>query len=372
MEARLKQAVELLERYGSSTDLAKGYVALADWATGRGRPDEGLKWLSMADGGLRIGSSAPSISPEILWSRGNTRVELGDEGGVADLTAAIEAFESAGHPDEANRVREDLAYCRILTLGPVGATEGLLDMTATLGRRGFRVQEAWARTNLCDAAFDAGRWDECLEEIGWQLAAAIRVGQPNLHVWAESYRVAILSARGSLTEAIDVEECARKARSAPLDAAVRSLASCAVARQAAGDDEASASYLSEVERLTSGSGVSIRTLVLTACLRICREADAGLLAERLLLGLETPSAPRMRAAILTARSTLCEMRGTFGEALAGYQEAIPFGCLVVALWSLPTRATHPVDPSSSLEGIPKHERCCSMPHPRSGPWQPGL
>ena len=134
-----------------------------------GRSEDSLRWAERA---LEL-PRTETVALMALHLRGNARCEIGDLGGVDDLRRALEIAEASG-------VAIDIVTSYSYLLEWVGLEDGpstgLPMNRATVDlcrRRGIEGQGMWSRAEGLWLRFDAGLWDELLDEV----AGPRRVGR---------------------------------------------------------------------------------------------------------------------------------------------------------------------------------------------------
>ena len=166
----LEQAIALVEHdAGAQEVLAELYACRSEAEMFAGRSEDSLRWAERA-----LELPAPRRSPLMaLHLRGNARCETGDLGGVDDLRRALEIAEGSG-------VAIDIVTSYSYLLEWVGLEDGpstgLPMNRATVDlcrRRGIEGQGMWSRAEGLWLRFDAGLWDELLDEV----AGPRRVGR---------------------------------------------------------------------------------------------------------------------------------------------------------------------------------------------------
>ncbi len=223
----------------------------------------GGEWSSAVESGREAEQMATelgldAIRADAVVTVGTARGDLGDARGNADLELAIELAESANAPLPLFRALNNLGWR--YTGIDMRRSHELLERQYETGRRYGHVRQTWwARTQLVDAVFEIGRWDEALEHAE-AVIAHVEAGNP---LYAEAAgrlaRAAITLARGEV---------------GAFDADVhRSLALAAEATdpQAKGPTSIYAAYL----RLWAGDRAGAREL-LDSTLETARTSEVGI------------------------------------------------------------------------------------------------
>ena len=125
-----------------------------------GRSRESMRWAERA---LEL-PRTESVTLMALHLRGNARGEAGDLGGVEDLRKALEVAEASGMAIDIVTSHSYLLEWVGLEDGP---SAGLPMNRATVdlcARRGIEGQGMWTRAEGFWLRFDAGLWDDLLDE----------------------------------------------------------------------------------------------------------------------------------------------------------------------------------------------------------------
>jgi len=138
--------------------------------------------------------SLDAIRADALATVGAVRA---DPRGDAELELAIELAEAANAPMPLSRALNNLAT-RFSGIDMERAYELHIRNYETQRRYGHLSQVWWVRTQLVNAAFDTGRWDESLEQAE-DVIAYVEAGNPlYLESVCRLVRAAITSARGDV------------------------------------------------------------------------------------------------------------------------------------------------------------------------------
>jgi class 3 adenylate cyclase/tetratricopeptide (TPR) repeat protein len=316
---------------------ARIYSLEAQWCLVDGRPIDALGWVERGTRILdEVSSDDPRVDPHeeavarflLLQAQGASRVDLGDADGVNEILNAVELARSSTSPSAIN-LSNELGYSMLVAEGPTRAIDVLREASELGLRRGQRTAASKSLETLCQAYFDAGRWDECFSIATEQGAATAGLGSA-LSLIFDQYRAAIWCDRGDLESAIGVSK-------AFLDGAgttnmVHILAlRVAATKLFCGDMAGGCDFLARALEMVSGRATSDRTCILPECLRLCVGLEERVMAEQFLDGLEA-SAPRMVAGIMSGHGSLAEINGSWRDALDSFTEAIPLwssaGCVV--------------------------------------------
>jgi tetratricopeptide (TPR) repeat protein len=199
-EQLLTEAVQMLEREPPGPQLARALARAAGNALIVGRWEECVR---MAGRALEI-SERLDLPEETVRARqalGAARCELGDEGGLADLWAALRQGVALGLGEETVVTYGNLAYQLWLRDGPTIALQASTSALEFAEVRGFITEAMWTRAGQLEALFDLGRWDEVLEIALGMEAWDREEGGGQIRTFAEIYRGTVLAYRGAVQEA---------------------------------------------------------------------------------------------------------------------------------------------------------------------------
>ena len=191
--AALEQAIALVaDDPGAREVLSELYACRSEAEMFAGRSDESLRWAELA---LEL-PRTETVTLMALHLRGNARCEAGDLGGVDDLRKALEIAEASG-------VAIDIVTSYSYLLEWVGLEDGpatgLPMNRATVDlclRRGIEGQGMWTRAEGLWLRFDAGLWDELLDETSGLADWAAAHGDTQIATVSDLYRARVLAHRG--------------------------------------------------------------------------------------------------------------------------------------------------------------------------------
>ena len=225
-----------------------------------GRSAESLRWAERALGLPRT----ESVTLMALHLRGNARCETGDLGGVADLRRALEIAEASG-------VAIDIVSSYSYLLEWVGLEDGpsvALPMNATAvdlcRRRGIEGQGMWTRAEGFWLRFDAGLWDELLDETDALEAWARDHGDAQVETVACVYRARVLAHRGQHGAAVELAEAFTPVARQIEDLQILgpTMVVAAVSFRAAGDRARAVELVEEFDAATADGPMEYRELYL--------------------------------------------------------------------------------------------------------------
>jgi tetratricopeptide (TPR) repeat protein len=204
-EDAFRGALELVENAEPSPVIGRVLSRLAINAMLRGRYDQSM---ALSDRVLGIAGQLglEELESHGLNTRGVTRVDCGDLGGLADLEQSIETAERLN--------AADLMIRGYKNLGSTFQTLGRLTSSTDLQRRGLQAarrfgadfQIAWFDTELGLAAFSAGDWDSAGDAFDRLERWVAEMGVHYMEASARSGRAKLRAARGD--DAGAASECA--------------------------------------------------------------------------------------------------------------------------------------------------------------------
>ncbi len=335
-EAReiLDEAIELLEKHPEPGDtLAELYACRSEAEMFAGRSEESLSWASRA---LEL-PRTPGVTLMALHLRGNARCELGDYGGVDDLRKALSLAQDSGVGLDIVTSYSYLVERIGLLEGPSAALEMNRAALQLCERRGLEHQTMWSRTERLWLLFDAGRWDEIIEDTGRLLEWSRAHGEMQASTVASTFQARVLSHRGDAARAVELMAHAVPVAEEIADLQVLSpaLFVAALADAAAGLPDAAASRLRSYHEATVEGPPEYREVHLPEAVRLALGLDRPDLARVLLDGLEVHE-PRMERALAAAHPAIAEQEGRSDEAAEGYAKAAGGW----AAWDMPFERAH--------------------------------
>ena len=312
--ALIQEAVELLEAVPPSRELVRAYTRYAGQSLIASRNEECVevagKGLALAE---RFGMDDEVV--RALQYRGAARLELGDEGGLDDLTRALDLARETGVGEERAIATGNLAFQLWLREGPAAGLETWREARTFAEGRGYQAHAMWTRAGMLECLFDLGRWDELMDLAEEMLAWDRDHGRSQVGMLADIYRVRVLTQRGTLEAAAEpLPSLLGEVR--PMEHAEFVAPALIVAAQAAaarGDSTEALSLLREFGERTADAP-SFRCLYLPDALREAVELGEIPFAEALVPDRSAATTNRHRLALLAARAILAEARGEPGAA----------------------------------------------------------
>jgi class 3 adenylate cyclase/tetratricopeptide (TPR) repeat protein len=323
-EARviLDEAAGLLEKLPPGPELASVYAQMAAGQTMAGQAQEALAQANRAvELAERLGLAKPLL--RALDARGLARCESGDMGGLDDLRAALDVGLAAGSGRDTAVVYNLLIEPLWLAEGPSVAIETVEAAQHFIERRGIAM-ELWFKSSLLSLLFDLGRWDEVLTTAAEVVAWEREHGGHYVTVAAECAMAQVLCWRGQVAAARELAD-----RSLPaareiddLQAFVPTLVTVAVVAQAAGDTDAAAGALEELDAIVAerSGGQWYRAQHMADLARVSVAVGRPALAEEL-VGQAWPDVARRRHGALTVQAVLAEDQGRPEAAAELYERA---------------------------------------------------
>lgn len=275
----------------------------------------------MATRALEI-SEALDLPEEMVRARqalGAARCEMGDEGGLADLWAALRQGVALGLGEETVVTYGNLAYQLWLRDGPTIALQASTSALEFAEVRGFITESMWTRAGQLEALFDLGRWDEVLEIALGMEAWDQEEGGGQIRTFAEIYRGTVLAYRGAVQEATLLAEVflPRVRIVHRVEFLAPALVVGATNELARGHD---AMAVALVDEFLAGTvdHAGFRAQHLPQALRVLVAAGAS---RKDLLPTHPPANTRDRNSRATVEAIAAEARGDLEDARARYAEA---------------------------------------------------
>ena len=319
-EAReiLDEAIELLGAEPEPGDtLAELYACRSEAEMFAGRSEDSLTWANRA---MELPRS-PGITLMALHLRGNARCELGDYGGVDDLRTALSLAQDSGVGLDIVTSYSYLVERIGLLEGPVAALEMNRAALELCERRGLEHQSMWSRTERLWLLFDAGRWDEIVEDTARLLEWSHAHGEVQASTVASTFQARVLSHRGDAGRAVELMAQAVPVAEEIADLQVLSpaLFVSALADAAAGESASAAGHLRSYHDATLEGPPEYREIHLPEAVRLAFELGEPGLATALLDRLEVHE-PRMERALTAAHATIAEHEARIDDAAEGYEK----------------------------------------------------
>jgi class 3 adenylate cyclase/tetratricopeptide (TPR) repeat protein len=316
----MAKAIPILEKEGSSDELAFAYVQRAGDRLFSGSPSEALLLTDRALHLAEETSNSENVA-RALAVMGLARCELGDDAGIRDLRRALDITLDLGKPSWISNCYVALAYTTWLSEGPEQA-EALYNQAIDVGdKRGVISDSMWARAESVWPLFDLGKWDEVLtrtdDVVEWERIQ----GGSQLRAMTLPYKAAVLLHRGGVDEASALTEIflplARDI--GDLQVLVPALAIGSAARAAAGDSSASDLLIEELAE-RSRPTPSWRARFLPDAVRLLCSMGWLERARELVLREDQVVTSRDHLSVATAEAVLAGAQERFEEAEAMFGE----------------------------------------------------
>jgi len=314
----LEQAIALVEDDpDGQQELSELYACRAEAEMFAGRSDESLRWAERA---LEL-PRTETVTLMALHLRGNARCEAGDLGGVDDLRKALELAEASG-------VAIDIVTSYSYLLEWVGLEDGpatgLPMNRATVDlclRRGIEGQGMWTRAEGLWLRFDAGLWDELLDETSDLAEWARPHGDTQIATVSDLYRARVLAHRGEAAAAVELADSfvpvARQIED--LQVLGPALVVAIVAHAVAGDLQRSVALAEEFDAATGTGPTEYREIYLPELVRALLATGTSDLAARI-VGDRPVHVRRARLAVASSHALLAEARGDVEAAATSFRE----------------------------------------------------
>jgi class 3 adenylate cyclase/tetratricopeptide (TPR) repeat protein len=176
-QARVEEAIALLECNEPGPQLVDAYEVMASTWYRRGDDFEAIAWAERA---LALAHDLHLPEPARTISiRGGARVSQGQKGGREDLERALDLALERGLGRETAIIYNHLGLALATTNGPVQAIECIRTGIEFAQRRGINEMVFTLKGSMLHPLYDAGEWDEALTlaaelqtgDIQWELAA---------------------------------------------------------------------------------------------------------------------------------------------------------------------------------------------------------
>ncbi len=299
--------------------LAELYACRSEMEMFAGHSEDSLAWAEHA---LRLPSSLETTLMA-LHLKGNARCELGDLDGVEDLREAFDLSQDQGRALDVVHSTSYLAEWVGMIEGPHAALVMSDAALALCLRRGLAGQEMWTRAERLWLLYDAGRWDEILEQTDVLIGWGREHGDGQVEAAGLSYRARVLAQRGRVVEAAELAADVVPRARAIEDLQILSPALVAAAQVAgaAGDGPRALELLGEFDAATGDAPSGYRELLLPDAVRTCLAAGGADLARRLIRDRPTAHPPRIELAVLAGSAAIWEADGELDAAADAYGEA---------------------------------------------------
>jgi class 3 adenylate cyclase len=227
---------------------------------------------------LAIEEANEPVAIMALHIRGDSRIALGDPGGIDDLHEALDRAQALGSVSEIVTSYSYIADREWQVDGPAPALQRLDDGSALADRRGAFSQGSWSKVAALELLYELGRWDEMLtralpltndERMDESLVVAVDIWTTLVHLRRGQ---PLGDVEGILARAREVEE---------LQVLAPALALAAEAALAAGDAAGAAALAGEFETVTRGKAAMYRSAAAVAVARLALVAGVPEVADDL-------------------------------------------------------------------------------------------
>jgi class 3 adenylate cyclase/tetratricopeptide (TPR) repeat protein len=217
------------------------------------------------------GGATEPVAIMALHIRGDSRIALGDPGGVEDLRDALARAQALGSVSDIVTSYNYLADREWQEQGPAAALELLDEASDLADRRGAFSQGSWTKVAALELLSELGRWDELLERAE-PLAAETRLDE-SLQVSIALWMSAVHLNRREST--VDMEEPLERARFVEdLQVLAPALVMAARAAVRAGDPDRALALLREFDEQTAGKAAMYRTALAPGTVRLLVEVGS--------------------------------------------------------------------------------------------------
>jgi class 3 adenylate cyclase/tetratricopeptide (TPR) repeat protein len=330
------EAVSILESEPPGPERVDAYNEVGRLAMVAARFDEAIRCADDAiRGAQELGLQRPLV--RALVNRGVARGHLGDhESGIDDLRSAQRLALELGLGLETIPTFGNLAFSLGDTAGPQDALSMASEGVEFAERRGFAFPAAMLKTIRAEFCFKLGRWDETValtdEVLEWERTH--RAGQVRARAIRERCRVLALRGPAELAAA-PLEELLTMARKAGDPQTVIPILALAATIELAREQPAAAIRLAR--EILTADAPDYRLRELAGTVRVLIRCGAVGDAEAQMQGL-TPTTPRHRAVLASARAEMAEARNDLAGGAALHGEAAEawsrFGDVVEHAWAL--------------------------------------
>ena len=295
--------------------------------------------IRCADDAIRSAQELALQRPVVraLVNRGVSRSHLGDhDGGIHDLRDAQRLALELGLGLETIPTYANLAWSLGDTDGPEEALRVAGEGVEFAERRGLAFPAAMLKTIRSEFSFKLGHWDETLaladELLEWERSH--RASQIRVRAARERCRVLLLRGQAEVAAA-PLEELLAEARKAGDPQTVIPVLALGASIELAREQPAAAIRLAREILTVDASGYRLRETAVTV--RVLTRCGAFDDAEAQMQGL-TPTAPRHRAVLTSARAVMTEARGELAGGATLHREAAKtwsrLGDVVERAWGL--------------------------------------
>ena len=286
----------------AAAELALVHAWMAEDEMFAGNPGPAAEYAGQA---LAIEEANEPVAIMALHIRGDSRIALGDPGGIDDLHEALDRAQALGSVSEIVTSYSYLADREWQVDGPAPALQRLDDGSALADRRGAFSQGSWSKVAALELLFELGRWDEMLTRA-LPLTNDDRMDE-SLVVAVDIWTTLVHLRRGQPLG--DVEEILARAREVEeLQVLAPALALAAQAAHAAGDAAGAAALAGEFETVTRGKASMYRSESAVAVARVALAAGVPEVADDLVARSE-PVTMRDELFVDTAAAVVRESEG---------------------------------------------------------------
>jgi tetratricopeptide (TPR) repeat protein len=314
----LERGIELLEHREPTPLLAELYACLAEDAMFAGRSEESLRWANRA---LEL-PHQDATAIMTLHIRGNGRLELGDLGGMDDLREALQMAETGGVALNIATSYSYLSEWVGLTEGPERGLELNRASVELCELRGIQGQAMWGRAESMWLLYDAGRWDELIEQADILLPWARERGDAIVESTGLSYLARVMAHRRDERGWDELIDRALPVAQHIGDLQIQSpvFVAAAIVEHARGREDEAVARIRDFDRATLDGPAEYRELQAPEVIRVAVALGEVELAERI-LGDRPVFTPRTRNAVLSGRGLVAEARDSPAEAASLFEEA---------------------------------------------------
>jgi hypothetical protein len=286
----------------AAAELALVHAWMAEDEMFAGNPGPAADYAGQA---LAIEAATEPVAIMALHIRGDSRIALGDPGGIEDLHEALARAQALDSVSEIVTSYSYLADREWQVEGPAPALQRLDDGSELADRRGAFSQGSWSKVAALELLFELGRWDEMLARAV-PLTNDDRMDE-SLVVAVDIWTALVHLRRGQ--PFADVEDILARARGVEeLQVLAPALALAAQAALAAGDTAKAAALAAEFETVTRNKAAMYRSESAAAMARVALAAGVPEVADDLVARSE-PVTMRDELFIDTAAALVREAEG---------------------------------------------------------------
>ena len=303
-----REALEMLEPLGPSPSLAAALAEVGVTETLRGELEGGRLHAERA---LTLAKELGLIRPaRALGFRGLARTNLGDAGGLRDLREAIDLANEAGQGGEVALLNHNLGVALWGFEGPAASLDVTRDGLAYAKARGISAIVDAITVTMVDALVAIGEYEEALE-VARDVAKRLEANGDVVDLaWTCAAQARVFAVRGQaerVVNSLEWLESTSRGTESP-ESIVSGLGASASVRADLGQDEATASLLTELEAFPHVRENVNYPVLLPEIVRTALRIRAPALAERLVDEVE-PRYPYAEHALVAANAALAEASG---------------------------------------------------------------